>query len=229
MPRFFATNRAIEHLGRALSHGSRRDRNRLARGGYYFVDMEEYMRFYLGTTDATEMPPKAIVSNSQKVVFDDFLSHESITTIVVCVHGFNVELYEAFTWFRILTDTMKHLDDGGGRVVTSPEELPSTTEGNSANLTAFVGFSWPSDGSVLSYLSDQREAARSAAAFGSLLARLRKTGKTVNLVCHSMGNFLACHTFAGLVDKHFVPHNSNATINTLMDRVASPDFSHSHR
>ena len=40
----------MHHLGRAVSVGEHGVRHALARGGYYFVDMDEYMGFYLGTT-----------------------------------------------------------------------------------------------------------------------------------------------------------------------------------
>ena len=76
MPRFFATNRAMHHLGRAVSVGEHGTRHALACGGYNFVDMDEYMRFYLGTTIATEMPTGAIVHDSEQVVFDDLLADD---------------------------------------------------------------------------------------------------------------------------------------------------------
>ena len=205
MLKYFATNRAIEHLGKAVGKGQSNVRHKLSQGGYYFVDMEEYMRFYLGTTDASEMPTQAIVQDSQKQVFDSFLSDTRIGAIVVCVHGFNVELFEALTWFRVLIDTMKHLDGIGDRIVTSPAELAEKTQANQGTLSAFIGFSWPSNGNVISYASDQKEAIGSTAAFASLIARLKLTGKKVNLICHSMGNFLACHTFAALVNKLIIP------------------------
>ena len=204
MIKFFATNRAIEYLGRSINQGKSSTRHKLSEGGYYFIDMEEYMRFYLGTTDAAEIPKEAVVENSRQSVFEQFLSDERISAIVVCAHGFNVELFEAFTWFRILTDSIKHLPQIGDRIVTSPSDLKNLQDSGSG-LTAFIGFSWPSNGNVLSYLSDQNEANGSKAAFGSLLTRLRMTGKSVNLICHSMGNYLACHTFAALVDKQIVP------------------------
>ena len=218
MPRFFATNRAMHHLGRVVRVGKHGTRHALARGGYYFVDMDEYMRFYLGTTIATEMPTGAIVPDSEQVVFDDFLADDRIKAIVVCVHGFNVELFEAFTWYRVLLDTMRALPGAGRRIVTSPADLAATTSGD---LTAFVGFSWPSNGNVLSYSSDQREAIRSTTAFGALLTRLKlagETGKSVNLICHSMGNLLACHTLAGLVDQQFVPLRADERITGLLER-----------
>lgn len=214
MLRFFATNRAMDRLGRAVRNdeNGRRSRHALSRGGYYFVDMEQYMRFYLATTDADQMPRGAVVHDSEQRVFRDFLCDPRIRAIVVCVHGFNVDLFEASTWFRILTDTMKHTPEIGGRIVTSPDDLPARNDDaaiendDAANLTAFIGFSWPSNGSVLSYLSDQQDAADSKGALASLVARIKNlTGRSVNLLCHSMGNYLACHMFAALVDEHIVP------------------------
>lgn len=123
MPHFFATNRDMHHLGRALQPDQRSVRHTLSRGGYYFVNMEDYTRFYLATTNAKEIPPGAIVPDSDKEVFAGFLSDDRIKRVVVCVHGFNVELFEAFTWCRILTDTMKNLPGMDGRIVTSPEDL----------------------------------------------------------------------------------------------------------
>ena len=236
MLKYFATNRAVDHLGRAIPSGQSAIRHKLSKGGYYFVDMEEYMRFYLGTTDAAGMPPGAIVQDSGTEVFDDFLADRRIGSIVVCVHGFNVELHEAFTWFRILTETMKHIPHVGNSVVTSPADLVNNDDVPTGSLTAFVGFSWPSNGRVLSYLSDQRDAVDSKAAFGSLLARLKSIpaspadaaagiGKSLNLICHSMGNFLACHTLAALVDKHIVPPDAvgNTTILDLFERGTEMD------
>ncbi len=206
MPQFFATNRAMEQLGKAVDpeQGTRADRHLLSRGGYYFVNMNSYMRFYLGTTDGERIPREAIIDNSRKTVFEDFLADTRIASVVICVHGFNVELHEAHTWFRILTDTMRHLPTVGRRIVTSPADLP-TPSTPTDRLTAFIGFSWPSDGKVFRYSSDRSEAVRSAAPFAHLLTRLKMSGKSVKLVCHSMGNYLACHTLAALIDKHLVP------------------------
>lgn len=203
MIQYFATNRALDQLARAVS--DRDTRLQLAKGGYYFVDMAKYMRYYLATTDARKMPKGAIIPNSSTTVFDGFLNDKRIGRIVVCVHGFNVELFEAFTWFRVLTDSMKHIDGVGDRLVTSPEDLEAKIDAKEGSLTAFIGFSWPSNGNVFSYGSDQREAIGTAPAFASLLAHLKTTGKSLNLVCHSMGNFLACHAFAALVNQVVVP------------------------
>ena len=81
----------------------------------------------------------------------------------MCVHGFNVELFEAFTWFRVLTDTMRNQAPIGSRVIVNPADIQNGVEDGS--LTAFIGFSWPSNGRVLSYMSDQGEARGSAPAF----------------------------------------------------------------
>jgi len=227
MIRYFATNRSLDKLGQAVPANKSGDRHGLARGGYYFVDMEDYMSYYLGTTEAEEMPKSAIVRQSKKDIFDGFLSSPKIGKIVVCVHGFNVELFEAFTWFRILTDTMKHAEKTGERIVTSPDELAAKEKtAKDGELTAFIGFSWPSNGNVFSYPSDQREAIASKSAFAALLARIKlATGKPISLICHSMGNFLACHTFAALVNEQLLPpaatEKGGAYIQGLIKRPAS--------
>ena len=178
------------------------------RAGYYFVDMEEYMRFYLGTTDADEMPRGAVVEDSHGKVFgNEFLSDKRIGAVVVCVHGFNVELFEAFTWFRILTDTMRHIPAvEADRIVTSPADLATRKSAEAGSLTAFIGFllAIERQGAQLRVRpkgSGGFERRRSEA----LLTRLKLTVKSVNLICHSMGNFVACHTFAALVNKLIVP------------------------
>ena len=56
--RYFATNRALTDLGRAV--GNRDDRLTLQRGGHYFVDMDRYMAHYLGEVEAETMPIEAI-------------------------------------------------------------------------------------------------------------------------------------------------------------------------
>lgn len=217
MLKYFATNRNLDRLGKAVKRSS--ERHRLSKGGYYFVDMEQYMRFYLGTTDSDEIPTGAVVDNSQDAIFNNFLCDSRVGSVIVCVHGFNVKLFEAFTWFRILTDTMKHLPGVGGKIITEPEDFVGHN-GATDSLTAFIGFSWPSNGSLLSYPSDQKEAIGSTAAFGALLARLKETGKSVKLICHSMGNFLACHTFAALVNETTIPPAvaDNAQLKRLLQR-----------
>lgn len=221
MIRYFATNRALDQLARAFPSEDRQKRLKLSEGGYYFVDMAKYLRYYLATTDRSRMPGGAVVQDSAADVFDGFLGDKRIGRVVVCVHGFNVELFEAHTWFRVLTDTMRHIDSVGDRVVTAPDDLaakPKTAPAGS--LTAFIGFSWPSNGDVFSYGSDQREAVGSAAAFAGLLCRIRAAGKAVGLVCHSMGNYLACHALAALINKVTVPADAagNPKIAQLLDR-----------
>jgi esterase/lipase superfamily enzyme len=204
MIQYFATNRALDKLAQVVS--DRETRLKLSKGGYYFVDMDKYMHYYLATTDSAKMPKGAVMTNSKHEIFDSFLADKLIGRIVVCVHGFNVELFEAYTWFRVLTDTMKHVPEFGKRIVTSRAELKAKPKGTPAgSLTAFIGFSWPSNGNVFSYASDQREAVGTAPAFASLLAHLKTTGKSVNLIGHSMGNYLACHAFAALINEVVVP------------------------
>ena len=216
MIRYFATNRSIADL--AASAGNRSERLQLQTGGYYFVDMEKYMAYYLGEVEPSVMPKSAIVKNSTADIFSGFLTKKEIKSIVVCVHGFNVEFFEAFTWFRILTETMRNASPNGSRVVTRPADIDAV--GRQAPLTAFIGFSWPSNGNVFSYPSDQREAVGSAVAFASLLSRLRSTGKSVKLVCHSMGNYLACNALKMLINKESSPpHLATNGLSRLMDRI----------
>ena len=222
---YFATNRGLTELGRAVGNYQRRVR--LQRGGYYFVDMDRYMAHYLGEVDTETMPKEAVLSGengtrtSKALVFDGFLNRSEIGRIVVCAHGYNVELFEACTWFRILTDSVRHLPGIGERIVTCPDDIRG--EVNEGSLTAFVGFSWPSDGNVLSYLSDQNEARSTAPAFGNLLVRLKALGKPISLICHSMGNYMACHTLKGLVNEEFVPVGVNGQTRPLLARGGKAD------
>ena len=217
MIRYFATNRSLGDL--AAYTTNRESRLTLQTGGYYFVDMEEYMAYYLGEVDSSRMPTSAIVMDSRSDIFEGFLNHASIESIVVCVHGFNVELFQAFTWFRVLTETMRHVAEDGSQIVTNPKEIKNDAPERS--LTAFIGFSWPSNGNVFSYMSDQSEAIGSAAAFGDLLSRLRATGKPVKLICHSMGNYLACSTLKSLVNKESTPRHlaEYQEMSELVERV----------
>lgn len=218
--RYFATNRGLTDLGRSVSSYQRRVR--LQRGGYYFVDMDRYMSHYLGEVDTETMPKEAVLSGengtktSQAEIFDGFLNDDKIGRIVVCVHGYNVELFEAYTWFRILTDSMRRLPAVGDRIVTRPSDINAGAKKGS--LTAFIGFSWPSNGNVFSYLSDQNEARSTAPVFGNLLVRLKALGKPVSLICHSMGNYMACHTLKGLVNEEFVPVGASRVVKPSLTR-----------
>lgn len=211
--RFFATNRAMETLSEAIefdkkdvgSAARERDRrHRLQGGGYYFVDADAYMSYYFAQIDAEVMPAEAIVEESKIAVFKDFLSDDRIGRVVVCVHGFNVAMHNAITWFRILTDTMRNRGYGASMALRPDDE--SFAAAKKGSLTAFIGFSWPSNGSALAYNRDQADAVASGQAFANLLARLRVYDKKVVLLCHSMGNYLACNALAGLVNNVYLPN-----------------------
>ncbi|MDX2211654.1 MAG: alpha/beta hydrolase [Oculatellaceae cyanobacterium bins.114] len=75
------------------------------------------------------------------------------------------------------------------------------------DVTAFVGFSWPSNGKVLDYQFDRTEAVSSAPILGNLISRIRTQNPRlkVHVISHSMGNYLTCHMLAGLVNKVTVP------------------------
>lgn len=220
--RYFATNRNRENLDQKLT---RPERISLQRGGYNFVDMKAYMSYYLETTEANKMPVSVLVTNSKEKVFSkSFLANSKIGRVVVCVHGFNVDFHEAQTWFGILTDTLRHTGTLKGKVVTDPVEQDRALLGKKniadGDLSAFIGFSWPSDGKVLSYMSDQREAIGSAIALANLITRLHSLPNkpSVNLISHSMGNYLACHMFKSLINHEYEPKDIDQAIRTRISR-----------
>jgi esterase/lipase superfamily enzyme len=212
--RYFATNRNCENLGQDFD---RERRIKLQKGGYHFVDMEAYMSYYLSEVEAKTMPQGVIVKESQGEVFESFLKNKKVGSVVICVHGFCVNFHDAQTWYGILTDTLKHTKRLNNRVVTDPKNKQDAKflkdKGiKDGSLTAFIGFSWPSNGNVLSYLSDQGEARSSAHVLANLIARIRGIphSPSVNLICHSMGNFLACHMFKQLVKEESLPYEPDA-------------------
>jgi esterase/lipase superfamily enzyme len=75
------------------------------------------------------------------------------------------------------------------------------------DVTAFVGFSWPSNGKVIDYQSDRTEAVSTAPVLANLISRIRiqNPNLKVHVIAHSMGNFLTCNMLAGLVDKVTTP------------------------
>ena len=174
--------------------------------------MKAYMSHYLATTDTGGMPGTVLVGIGarQEVLGPNFLAHPKVGRIVICVHGFNVNFHDAQTWFSILTDTLRKTKALSGKVVTDPieqdKDLLADDSVADGSLTAFVGFSWPSDGSVLSYPRDQREAVGSGIALANLITRIRQdTKKSVNLICHSMGNYLACNMVKSLIREEHEP------------------------
>ncbi len=211
--RYFATNRDNENLGR---NESRDKRIKLQRGGYHFVDMHAYMSHYLAEVENETIPASANVVDSQTEVMDNYLANPRIGNIVVCVHGFNVKFHEAQTWFSILTDSMRHTSSLQDDLITDPldggkdQKKLRAKSVKPGSLTAFIGFSWPSNGNVFSYNSDQTEAIRSAASLANLIARLRllPNQPSINLLCHSMGNFLVCHMLRQLVNQEILPQPS---------------------
>lgn len=212
--RYFATNRAIDTLGMIVEKSATKDEIKAARkrrlalekGGYYFIDANVYMSHYLATVDREHMPEDAVVEDSSKDVLKEFLLNPKIGRVVVCVHGFNVELHHAVTWFRILTETMSNCGFDGSMVLDPGDSKLSNKATPDGSLSAFIGFSWPSNGSTLAYNRDQADAVASGQAFANLLARLRVHGKEVDLICHSMGNYLACNAMAGMVKQLYVPY-----------------------
>jgi esterase/lipase superfamily enzyme len=210
--KYFASNRDRDKLGRNLAHDKR---IQLQEGGYHWLDMEKYMAYYMSTTNFQILPQDAVITESDKVVFDPFLSDPKVKRIIVCVHGFNVHLHDALTWFSVLMQSLSNTEyknkDGlqlRNSLITDPSH-PAQAEliKNNNDLTAVVGFSWPSNGNVVSYQSDRTEALSSRTALANIIARIKKNNHNakVHIICHSMGNLLACSMFAGLINKEFEP------------------------
>ncbi len=217
--RYFATNRQMENLGRVHSEtkGSLKEKDhesvkkadrdlriKLQQGGYYFVDMRSYMAYYFGAVDTTKMPLGAVVQTSDETVFEGFLADQRIGRVAICIHGFNVHLPAAHQWFRILVETMRNAANGGPFIIEK-DDLDDHKNAREGSLIALIGFSWPSNGSVLAYNRDQMDAASSAQALAGLISRIHLHGKKVDLICHSMGNYLACNMLQGLITKTFIP------------------------
>lgn len=102
---------------------------------------------------------------------------------IILVHGYNVTFSEA------LSDSAKFID------------CCKTASDNSYEPNIIV-YSWPSDGKLLKYVSDRRDAALSAIGLAraflkyyNFLLQQRQSSspmckRKVHLICHSMGNYL---------------------------------------
>lgn len=215
--RYFATNRDREDLGRDID---RQTRIRLQKGGYNWIDTKDYMSYYLATTDPTKMPAEAIVKNSQDSIFNGFLNSLGVKRILICIHGFNVHLHGALTSFSILADTLATETKLGANLVVDPDTARDRLLDEQENLTAVVGFSWPSNGSLFDYESDRREAISSSAALANLISSIKfqNPRAQIHLVAHSMGNFLACTMLGKLLDQEYTPLYLNETIKREIER-----------
>lgn len=217
--RYFATNRDRENLGRDID---RQTRIKLQKGGYHWLDMHQYMSHYLATTDTTTMPPEVIIPDSETTVLQPFLSRPAVKRIIIGVHGFNVHLHEALTSFSMLADTLENTKILGPTIVSDPTSPKSAAKLNdpNGNVTAFIGFSWPSDGSVLDYQADRTEAVSSATALANLIGQLRMKSPhaKIHLIAHSMGNFLACNMLQKLVNQEITPLDANEAVKRQIAR-----------
>lgn len=204
--KYYATNRDREKLGRNIE---RDKRIQLQKGGYHWLNMDEYMSHYLATTDSGFFPQEVYVLDSEKEIFSQFLSKPSVKQIMICVHGYNVELHETHTWFNIFCQTLSYTSSGHFKdaLITDPTEASQKAKLNqdTNNLTAVIGFSWPSNGNVVSYEADRTEALSSRTALANLIARLKSLAPQakITLVAHSMGNLLACSMLASINDDEF--------------------------
>ncbi|MDJ0573267.1 MAG: alpha/beta hydrolase [Pleurocapsa sp. MO_192.B19] len=216
--KYFATNRDREHLGRDFNRDTR---IKLQKGGYNWIDTKQYMSYYLATTDPTTMPSEAIIENSQEIIFNNFLNYPSIKHIIVCIHGFNVHLHGALTSFSVLIDTLKKTTKLGSTIITDPTTDEAKDYLNTmSDLTAVVGFSWPSNGSVFDYASDRLEAVSSASTLANLISAIRNQNPNakIHIIAHSMGNFLTCEMLGKLVNKEISTLYHNEQIEKMLKR-----------
>jgi len=235
--RYFATNRDRENLGRDVS---RRDRLKMQKGGYNWIDTTAYMSYYLAETNPDRMPKEALITSSQQPIFDDFLGKLSVKRVIICIHGFNVPLHGALTSFTVLADTLKATgrfgddpDDSDLIVDPTTEEAKAKLANPENKLTAVVGFSWPSNGSVLDYGSDRTEAATSAPVLANLISAIRhqkaKTEKIeteIFVVAHSMGNFLTCTMLHDLAEEKYTPLFNEGTQQERLKFRGDKDIAH---
>lgn len=75
------------------------------------------------------------------------------------------------------------------------------------NITAFIGFSWPSNGKLIDYWSDRSEAISTAPVMANIIAHIREKNPDlkVHIIAHSMGNYILCQMLSGLVVQKLIP------------------------
>ncbi|MCP9899591.1 alpha/beta hydrolase [Cyanobium sp. Cruz CV13-4-11] len=202
--RYFATNRDRQKLGRAFDDA---ERIKLQRSGYHWIDTEICMAQYLGSTDPSSLPIEAVIAEAQREDLKRFLAKPCIRTVVIGIHGFNVPLHGAITSFSLLAELLQQqLAQQGHSLLMGPPD-PQHPIDESRDHMAFIGFSWPSDGSVLAYQSDRNEATQSTAALANMIATIRTVnpGTGIALIAHSMGNYLTCNMLASLLNEESWP------------------------
>lgn len=198
--RYFATNRDRQKLGRAFDDA---ERIKLQRSGYHWIDTEICMAQYLGSTDPSSLPIEAVIAEEQREDLKRFLAKPCIRTVVIGIHGFNVPLHGAITSFSLLAELLQQqLAHQGHSLLMGPDAIDE-----SRDHMAFIGFSWPSDGSVLAYQSDRNEATQSTAALANMIATIRTVnpGAGIAIIAHSMGNYLTCNMLANLLNEESWP------------------------
>ena len=158
------------------------------------------------SNDIAEAAQKNIRRGSEAMFSDVQADMEAFSDVLVYIHGFNVN------WF-----------DAVGSALSLQMMLRS--RGDKSQNVVVILFTWPSDGLALpwvSYKSDRSEARGSGAAVGRALLKTRDflvglrdrakegggklCGQDIHLLCHSMGNFLLQEVLSRMWD--FTPGNT---------------------
>jgi esterase/lipase superfamily enzyme len=205
--RYFATNRDREQLGQAFD---RDQRIQLQSGGYHWIDTDVCMAQYLGSTDPSSIPIEAVVDDKKREELKSFLARPCIRTVVIGIHGFNVPLHGAISSFSLLAELLQQqVAQQGHSLLMGPPD-PEHPIDESRDHIAFIGFSWPSDGSVLAYQSDRNEATQSTGALANVIATIRTVNPqaSIAIIAHSMGNYLTCQMLASLLNKESWPQQA---------------------
>lgn len=156
--------------------------------------------------DIAESAQNNIKLGSKAMFADVQTDMEAYSDVLVYIHGFNVNWFDAVGSALSLQTMLRSKGDGNQNVVV-------------------ILFTWPSDGLALpwvSYKSDRSEARGSGAAFGRALLKTRDflaairdrakksgqklCGQDIHLLCHSMGNYLLEETLSRMSD--FTPGNA---------------------
>lgn len=157
----------------------------VAGASYWVGDGGDLGRFANWTRLKPQEFRKQLIDAADKFPLLPHARHEEQKQVVLLVHGYNNSWDEAARWYQAFTDKMFDSSEGLGHCVL---------------------YSWPSNGSLLGYRPDRRDAETSAPVLADILIALYRwleqkqedvlkdeslacRAKT-SLIAHSMGNYV---------------------------------------